>query len=174
MYRKAYKLLRMKNGILYPLYVYADEPVQVGVWLSAKDGPMTKTGHVKSRLGELAFRPGWHLSDIPLATHIGVKDVHGNIIAMHPDTVWCECLYHADVDYSKEAEANGWRNGRYDPRRAMLKKIPVNGWYRYKTNPKMYGTWIIAGEMKILRILSDEEVAVICHEAGVEPMPRAV
>ena len=33
---------------------------------------------VKSRLGLLAFRPSYHLSDIPLAVHIGVKGESGN------------------------------------------------------------------------------------------------
>ena len=36
----------------------------------------------------------------------------------------------------------------------------------------MYGDWIIAGSMKLIRILSDAEVAEILINNGLEPMPR--
>ena len=168
---KAYKLLRVKNGKLYPLYVFPDEETPIGIWLKAKEGNRTKKGKVKSRLGELAFRPGWHLSSLPKATHIGVKE-DGEIRYMHPDTVWCECRYHDCVSYQAEADANGWKNGKFSQVRAMLDHIPENGFYHYKTNPAMFGDWIITGEMKLIRVLSDEEVAEICHANGVEPQPR--
>lgn len=48
----------------------------------------------------------------------------------------------------------------------------MNGFYRYKTNPTMTGEWIIAGEMKVLRILSDVEVKEICDEVGSAYLPR--
>ena len=170
----AYKLLREKNGVLYPLYVLANIPTPIGQWISAQDGPAANTpDHVKSRLGDLAFRPGWHLSPLPLATHIGVKDASGKIVAMHPDTVWCECEYHDTICYQSEADSNGWKNGRFDKRRAMLRHIPENGYYHYKTNPKMFMDWIIVGEMKIVRVLSDDDVAKICLAAGVTPLPRS-
>ena len=50
--------------------------------------------------------------------------------------------------------------------------VPENGFYHYKTNPAMFSDWIIAGEMKLIRILSDEEVALICRENGEESQPR--
>ena len=90
-----YKLFKVKKkypGQLFPLYVLTEEPVPIGVWLDAKEGPRTVTGKVKSKLGELAFRPGWHLSDIPLAIHIGIKE-DGVIKYMHDDEVWCECEF---------------------------------------------------------------------------------
>lgn len=92
---------------------------------------------------------------------------------MHPDTVWCECEYHNTICYQTEADNNGWKNGKFDKRRAMLRHIPENGYYHYKTNPKMFMDWIIAGEMKIIRVLSDDDVAEICRAAGVTPLPRA-
>lgn len=58
------------------------------------------------------------------------------------------------------------------PVRADLDYIPMNGFYRYKTNPTMIGEWIIAGEMKVLRILSDVEVKEICDEVGSAYLPR--
>ena len=169
-----YKLFRLKKsapGQLFPLYVLADQPVPMGVWLQAQEGPRGKNGKVRSRLGELAFRPGWHLSDIPLAIHIGIKE-DGVIKYMHDDEVWCECEFSDAVNYQKQAEERGMRDGVLHPREAMLTEIPVDGFYRYKTSPQMLGKWIIAGSLKVNRILSDEEVAGLCRQQGHEPLPR--
>ena len=66
-----YKLFRLKRGKLYPLYVLANEETPMGVWLDAQSGPRTERGKVKSRLGELAYRPGWHINDgLPYVNHI--------------------------------------------------------------------------------------------------------
>lgn len=170
----AYKLFKVKKkypGQLFPLYVMANEPVPIGVWLPAKEGPRNKDGKVASKLGPLAFRPGWHLSDIPLAIHIGQKE-NGKIKYMHDDEVWCECECSDAIDYQPEADAAGMRNGKFIPVKAMLTHIPEDGFYRYKTSPMMLGKWIIAGSMKVNRILHDEEVAQICEAAGYEALPR--
>ena len=169
-----YKLFRVKRsapGQLFPLYVFANQPVPMGVWLEAREGPRRKNGKVRSRIGDLAFRPGWHLSDIPLAIHIGIKE-YGVVKYMHDDEVWCECEYSDTVDYQPVADQCGTRNGVLYPREAMLTEIPVNGFYRYKTSPQMLGKWIIAGGMKVLRVLSDEEVAAICKASGYVSLPR--
>lgn len=162
---KAYKLLRMDRGKLYPLYVLSNKEVPVGVWLEAKEGVKLDNGKVKSKLGPLQFRPGWHLSDIPLAVHIGIKE-DGMIKYMHDDEVWCECEYSDEIDYQSEVEKNG------KGKKAMMDTIPVNGFYRYKTSPMMLGTWIIAGRMKVIRVLSDAEVGRICIENHQKPMSR--
>lgn len=170
----AYKLFRTKKtapGRLFPLFVLADEEVPMNEWLAAKPGILLPSGKVKSRLGPLAYRPGWHLSDIPLAIHIGVKE-DGSIKYMHPDHVWCECEYSDEIDYQPEANANGTTEKGFDPKKAFLKKVPEHGYYRYKTSPMMLGTWIIAGDIKINRIMTDEEVAKICREHGYEPMGK--
>ena len=51
--------------------------------LRDKQHPIQKTGRkkVKSKLGPLAYRPGWHSGDVPYASHIGVKDADGKIWA---------------------------------------------------------------------------------------------
>lgn len=172
---KAYKLLRLVKGKLYPLYVNASKETPIGVWLPAEEGPRTESGKVKSRLNELAFRPGWHCSaDVPYETHIGIKDKTGRIVAMRKDMVWCECEVSDKVDYQNEANENGLhKNGKFVPRDADLDHIPVDGYYRYKTNPNMFGEWIIAGAIKLTRILSDTEVKEICNQYGLEPLPRA-
>lgn len=73
----AYKLFRVDPkhpGKLFPLFVNANKPVETGKWIDAEEGSKSKTGKVKSKLGDLAYRPGWHSGDVPIATHIGDKD----------------------------------------------------------------------------------------------------
>jgi len=72
---KAYKVFRIKNGKLYPPMVAnpGGEDTPVGVWLDAEEGEfagLSKTGRKKVKStggGDLAYRPGWHLGDIPRA-----------------------------------------------------------------------------------------------------------
>lgn len=169
---KLFRVMKSRPGELFPLYVNADKPVKLGVWLDAECGEMTESGKVKSKLGELKFRPGWHINDkLPHVSHIGIKE-NGKIAYMRDDVVWCEVEYHTDVDYCFAAKANGIINGKYIAKKACLSQIPVNGFYRYKTSPNMFGEWIIAGEIKVNRVMSDAEAMEICRRNGVEPLPR--
>ena len=170
-----YKLFRVKKnrpGELFPLYVLSDDPVPIGVWTDAVEGPRTDEGKVKSRIGPLAFRPGWHLTDLPLATHIGVME-DGKIKFQKPDMVWCLCEFSDRINYQEEADQNGMNDkGDLVPKKAYLQHIPVDGFYRYKTNPLMFRNWAIAGSIRILRVLPDQEVDQILIEEGLTPMPR--
>lgn len=157
--------------MIFPLYVMTTDPIPFGQWLDAKEGPITADGKVKSKLGPLCFRPGWHLSDIPLAIHIGQKE-NGVIKYMHDDEVWCECEYSDQIDYQSEANAKGLRGDKIIPVKAMLAHIPKDGFYHYKTSPLMLGQWIIAGSLKVNRILSDDEVESICKAAGHQALPH--
>jgi len=84
--------------------------------------------------------------------------------------VWCEAKYKDTVSYCEEAQDAGWRNGSRSAVRAQLDHIPVNGYYRYKTNPTMVRDWIIAGEMRVLRILDDKEVHELYQKHGFTPL----
>ena len=57
---KTYKLFRVRNGKLYPLYVETNREIEVDKWLRAESGEKVDDTHVKSRLGALSRRPGWH------------------------------------------------------------------------------------------------------------------
>ena len=169
---KLFRILKSRPGEIFPLYVNADQSVPFNKWLDASCGPMTEDGKVRSRLGNLKYRPGWHINDlVPYVSHIGIKE-NGKITYMREDCVWCEVEYKDDVDYCLEAKNNGYRNGKFSYKDACLDKIPVNGFYRYKTSPTMTGEWIIAGNMRVVRVLTDEEVKVICNGSGIEPLPR--
>lgn len=163
---KGYKMFRMVDGKLFPLYVLADKETVMNEWLDAEDGPMVD-GKVKSKLGKLAYRPGWHIALIPNSPWIGKKDANGELIR-RKDCVWCEVEYHTDKNYQPEARENGWRAGRWAVQRAYLKHIPVGGFYRFRTNTNG-DEWIISGELKVTKVLSNEEVNEICLSNGVVP-----
>jgi hypothetical protein len=173
---KAYKELnRDKSGDLHPLFVLPQIVIPVGEWVFAKEGPRTVTGKVQSKLGSLAYRPGLHLSEAPYAPHIGLRDETGKVRWMHPNTVWCECEICEENDYTMEAHANGWRNGKYCAQRACLDHIPERGFYWYTTNPNAFGNWLITSAMKVNRILSDEEVEdIMWTRYGIHAQPRKV
>lgn len=167
----AYKMFRAKGGKLYPLFIDANTPTTVGEWVKAIIGD-----NEKSKIGKLALRPGWHAGDSPAATHIGGRNPGDKGPSFRKsDQVWAEVEVPADVDWQSEANARAktTKDGRVIPRTAEIKgEVPLGGHYRYKTNPNMQGEWIIAGGLKVNRILSDAEVEQINAEAGVEDLPR--
>ena len=176
---KAYKLFRTDPKTpeaLYPLFVNANKPVPIGQWLPAEAGELTAAGKVKSKIGDLAYRPGWHAGDMPIATHIGGKSSPD---LKAPDfrpsnQVWAEVEMPADVDWQKVAMERAQRNksGEIIPRTAHITDtIPEGGHYRYKTNPNMTGDWLIGGSMKVNRVLTPEEVMAINEAKGVADLP---
>lgn len=171
----AYKQFRIdKSGNLHPLFVFANETIPVGEWLVAKEGQRTEDGKVKSKLGSLAYRPGWHLSEAPFAPHIGIKE-NGKIKYQRPDTVWAICELCDDNDYNCEAYENGIRNGKFYAQRACLDHLPDHGYYWYTTNPNAYGKWLITDRIKVIRVLSDTEVEDICwNQFGIHAQLRKV
>jgi hypothetical protein len=181
---KAYKLFRIdpKNpNELFPLFVDSKSPIKKGSWVDAKIGEQTTSGKVKSKLGPLAFRPGWHGGDYPIATHIGGKS---NASLTKPDfrpenQVWAEVEFPNDVDWQSEAinrastVKSGPRKGEINLREAHITdQLPVGGFYKYKTNPNMQGNWLISGSMKVNRVLNDAEVKKINSEVGLSDLPR--
>ena len=176
---KAYKLFSAKASKpeeYFPLFVLADKSVPVGEWVTAKSGKRTKEGGVKSGIGELAYRPGWHAGDYASATHIGGKSrgKQGETDYRKADQIWVEVEMADDVDWQSEANqrARTMNNGQPDVQTAHITdQIPKGGFYRYKTNPDMQGNWLIGGDMKINRVLNPEEVKNIGQESGIQDLP---
>jgi len=191
---KAYKLFNIdETGGLRPLYVEhgGGAPLPLNKWIKAEVGKLNpKTGKVKTKGGgDLAYRPGFHSGDMPMATHIGGK--------MNPKTgkrwtgekrkpnirednqVWAEVEVGNDVDWQSVANSkapiikSGPNKGQLWAREAQIKdQIPEGGHYRYKTNNNMTGNWLISGEVKINKVLNDAEVKQINDAAGVADLPR--
>lgn len=184
-----YKVFVLKDGKLYPPMVAnpGGEDTPVGVWLNADAAPVSgtsKTGRPQVKAGgkgtqggsgQLAYRPGWHLGDIPYALQFGRKDpVTGERTLFPNNFVWAEVEYANDVDYQEEAYREGVNaNGKYIHALAGLKHLPVDGSYRYRTNPNPEtDPWIITGAMKVNRILKPSEVDDMVRQAGRDPQPR--
>lgn len=168
---KCYKLVNMtKGGDLAPLYVGTKDRWQVGELVLAKEGDRTASGKVKSELGELAYRPGLHASVLPFCFHIGAKknadDAYPSF--RKPEQVWIE-IEVPDLSYQDQASAAG-----HCARKKQLDYIPVGGHYFYKTNSNAsdLNKWVIAGEMVIVKILTDAEVEAINAPYNVRDLPR--
>ena len=152
---RTYKLFRLRNGKLFPLYVEAGRELPIGEWLVAGIGERVDDTHVKASGcgGKLSLRPGFHSTTVPFTDWIGRKMPDGTL-AQRKDTVWCEC----EVIGNQKSVIN--KNGS----RELL-----DGWYYFRTNAKQKDPWIISKLIKINRMLSRADVERICRENGYEP-----
>lgn len=142
--RRAYKLFRIKSGRLYPLFIDKGTATPVGVWLRAK--------HVPTK--GYADRPGWHCGVLPTAPHLLQKN--GKLAK---DRVWAEVEIGDDVDWQAFLPPKGNRG---------LKFVPEGGHYRVRVPRVMGMEWLIAGEIRVVRVLTADEVKQIMR--GRRPM----
>ena len=151
-----YKLFRIREGRLFPLYVEHTREMEIGVWLDARVGELADATHVKSRgSGKLSLRPGFHSTKVPFTDWIGKKGLDGRLY-QRKDTVWCECEVEGDV------ETVVGKNG--------LRRLPQD-WYYFKTNSRQQYAWIISNRILIKRILPRSEVEAICRAHGLNAQP---
>lgn len=192
---KAYKVFRVRKGKLYPPMVAntggVDTPI--GVWLDAEEGEfagLSKTGRpqVKStQSSTLSYRPGWHLADIPRAKQFDRTNKETGEKEFPKDFVWAEVEYAMDKDYQKDSDEQGYmrtkvddegnvityKSDKYQHSLAGLPKLPKDGYYKYRTNPNPDTVpWVITGQMKVNRLLSDAEVNEILKSKGEAPIHR--
>lgn len=186
---KVFAVFKSKPGELFPPMVAnpGGESTPTGVWLNADAAPRaedSKTGRPKVQAGgkgtnagkqTLAYRPGWHLGEVPQAKQFNRLNKQTMKKDLFPKNfVWAECEFAADVDYQKEAESYGYNaKGNFQYSLAGLPKIPVDGYYKYRTNPDP-GTepWFITGAMRVKRLLTDAEVNKILKDNGYPEMKR--
>ena len=65
------------------------------------------------------------------------------------------------------------KNGKFQHSYAGLPRLPINGAYKYRTNPNPEtDPWIITGAMKVKRLLTPSEVDEMVIAAGREPQKR--
>ena len=146
-----YKLFRIRNGKLYPLFVDRSREMQMGVWHEARVGELVDETHVKSSLGALALRPGFHSTEVPFTDWIGKKGPDGHMV-QRADTVWCECEVDGD-------EVSAPKGG--------MRTIPL-GFYYFQTKAKQPFPWIISKRIRINRMLTHDDVKAICRQHGIE------
>lgn len=87
---KAYKLFRIKNGKLHPLFINRNQEIPLGEWLVAENHP-TKG---------FAIRKGWHCTLKPIAPHLKLNLKNGE------QRIWVECEVE-DVEHYTRPESQG-------------------------------------------------------------------
>lgn len=89
----AYKLFRLKNGRLYPLFINRSQETEIGKWLKSECIP-TKG---------FCVRQGWHSCILPVAPHL--KEV----LSSGEKRVWVECIVRDYVEYQRpESQGGTW------------------------------------------------------------------
>ena len=149
-----YKLFEqdMRTGKLYPLFIGKGKEVPTGVWLEAESIP-TK-GY--------ALRPGWHIgAELPDAPWLKGYD------PAHPEgvykskrgksfrRVWCLVTYPTAINYQTELDERGIRD--------IKDHVPEGGYYTFR---EANGLWIIAGAVRIDKVLTEAERKEILSSAG--------
>lgn len=114
----------------------------------------------------------WYVEDIDSVVRVTDDDA-----PYFPyDFIWAECEYVMDIDYQPEADEQGYmrtkddgtqyRSDKYQHSLAGLPKLPKNGYYKYRTNPRPDTVpWVITGAMKVTKLLDDFDVKQICPNA---------
>ena len=147
-----YKLFEMnEQGELFPLFIDKNTPVPVGEWIKAEYHP-TKG---------FAARGGWHIgADVPDAPWL--KSYDGSDVGYykprwkHGKRVWCVIEYNATHDYNEEVQKLN--------KKCFTDKVPENGFYFFREVGK--GTWVITSDIKVLRVLTEDERQKIMKEGG--------
>lgn len=191
----AYKVFKVRNGKLYPPMVanHNNEDTPVGVWLEAEEGEfagISKTGRkqVKSiGSGTLSYRPGWHLGEVPRAPQFDRTNKETGEKEFPKDFVWALCTYVMDVDYQPESDEQGYmrtrvnkdgdieeyRSDKYQHSLAGLHKLPKDGYYKYRTNPRPDTVpWVITGAIRVDQLLDDYQVNEILEKNNIQPIHR--
>ena len=136
----------------------------------------------------VAARPGWHSSQMPVATHLGPQDLkvskkeaeklvaagvtseaikrRGNqfyVKRRAEDQVFAEVEMADDVDYQSMLA----KEGRSD----INDRVPKGGSYRYSDGQADSDQWVVGGDMRVNRELSREEARKLQEELGVKDLP---
>lgn len=139
--------------------------------------------HLSAKNQGLAFRPGWHLGDVPYATQFNLRTQDGKRTNIFPeDLVYVMAIYPKKLDKKAQSICNermhyyhgkdGWKRieglnyayGGYN-------HIP-DGYYKFATNRAANPLeWIITSQFMGLKILTPEDVRNICKEHGLPIQP---
>lgn len=151
---KVYKLFSVDpKGLLTPTQTGKDERYVIGQWYDAHNKPRK----------DLAERAGLHASSLPIARQMRQdKDKKGDRAgSMSFDRVWAEIEMPDDYD---------WHRVMLDEGKAgtgLVSEVPNGGHYWFNTGTQQQGVpWLIAGQMKVTKILTNKEVSEILEKSG--------
>lgn len=177
------------KGLLFPLYINAKNGYQIGKWYKAGKGSfrilcdengepiLDSSGNPTCRCTDtdLAYRPGLHMGSLPVMRHRGRSDyphIKGvDYDYFHSQEVFAEVEYAGNYDYTEKSQQRRMNSANPDnPYEAGFYDTTdfENGYYKFKTNINATDeeAWFIADAMKIIRVLTDEEVERIIAESG--------
>ena len=150
---RGYKLFEQDPyGNLYALFIGKTKPMPMNEWIQAEILP-TKG---------FAVRPGLHLGQIPSAPWLCSFDgTYKSQRSKYWKRVWAEVEYVADNDYTSEVEQL--------PKRCFQDKLPSNGYYKFRETG-VNRIWVICDQMKITRVLREEERLAILNSMNYDEM----
>lgn len=161
--KTGYKLFEMRDdGKCFPLFIDKTKETPINEWVSAK---------IVNEHKGFAHRPGWHIGELlPSAPWLmSANGFYNSQRGKKFKRVWCVVEYSADFDYTEEALSQ--------PKQYFTDRLPSNGFYKYKEGSNRL--WIIADQIKIVKILTEEERQDILRKAhydeleAFEPYRRA-
>lgn len=197
-------------GVVYPLYINTEDDfggdkkvrggLKLGVWYKSGAGECwintennrlyTRGGGYgvdKNKIGALAFRPGWHLTNTPWGNQRGAKKVTGgkkgtgnNYRNTWDADVWAKVEICVDIDATEMAKEEARRkyiedhgvklnkNGEqiYNAQEACFQELGDGYSYQYRTNTNATDdqTWYIVDKIRIVELLDDDTVDAINDE----------
>ena len=92
---KAFKLFKLRNdGSLGPLFINRTQRISMNEWVEAEE----------HRTKGYAFRPGWHVTSLPIAPHL----------KMRPDRIWMEVEIRDFYEFKRPEKQGGlWFIAKY-------------------------------------------------------------
>jgi hypothetical protein len=138
-------------------------------------------GSAAKSIKAVALRPGWHSGEFPVASHIGPEEVvmGQKMKTRGRNQVWAEVEVPDDVDWQTLANErasivkSGARKGEINRAEAQITdELPLGGNYKYQQGQARDGNWVISGEMRVNRVLDDDEVRAINEAGGMQDLPR--
>lgn len=147
MIKRGFKLFEQDpDGNLYALFIDKKANTPIGEWLKAGNYP-TKG---------FAVRPGYHIGQICSAPWLMSADgTYKSQRSKYWKRVWAEVEYIADIDYTSTVENL--------PKKCFVDRLPENGYYKFRETG-CNRIWIIADQMRITKILSEEERIEIMNQ----------
>ena len=144
-----YKLFEMdmRTKELYPLFIGKNEPTKMGIWIKAE--------HIPTK--GFAVRSGWHIgANLPSAPHlIGANGTYVSKRGKNFERVWAIVEYNNHHDYTQLAQT--------EPHKCFV-SMPCNGFYNFKESNGAH--WIITSDIKVVKVLTEEERQSILKEKG--------
>jgi len=155
-------------------------------YITEKAGKTKEAPHGK--VTAVAARPGWHASQMPVATHIGPQDIKINIeerLKLLKAGITPEAIKRRGKQYyvKRRAEDHVYAEVQMaddvNYQTALLNSnktdinnfVPRGGSYKYVDGQADSDKWVVGGDIKVTKVLSREESRALQKKLGVKDLP---